>query len=182
MSIHRNDPAAVARAASASRSWRHALGFRSRPKWVSLTEISVGSRASQGLRDAPSSRRRKRAMDGKKDSGTTDGGWGARRAARARRGCARRSLRGLSGIGARALARYGPARRLDPAVAVHAALGAGPDRRTHQGQLPAVCRTPIGRGAGQDLTNGHLRWDRPERRPLVAEPLTRGAHRRLRPL
>src|SRR5213594_18952 len=86
------------------------------------------------------------------------------------------------GTGARALARFGPARRLDPAVVVHAALGGGPDRRTQQGQLPAVRRTPIGRGAGQDLTNGHLRWDRPERRPLVAEPLKRGAQGRLSPL
>src|SRR5438093_6761225 len=34
-----------------------------------------------------------------------------------------------AGTGARALARFGPARRLDPAVAVHAALGGGPDRR-----------------------------------------------------
>src|SRR5213595_1907827 len=41
MSIQRNDLAAADRAASASRSWRHALGFTSRPRCVSLTEISV---------------------------------------------------------------------------------------------------------------------------------------------
>src|SRR6266496_5120568 len=77
----------------------------------------------------------------------------------------------LRGLGARALARGGPARQLDPAVAVHPALGAGPGRGTDQGKLPAVCRTPIGRGTGQNLADGQVRRDRPERRPLVAEPV-----------
>src|SRR5207237_8137972 len=80
----------------------------------------------------------------------------------------------FGGLGARALARRGPALSLDPAVAVHPALGAAPGGGTHQGQLPAVCRAPIGGGPGQAFTPGQLRANRPEPRPLAAEPVAAG--------
>jgi len=77
-------------------------------------------------------------------------------------------------------ARPGPAGRFHPPIAARPALRSVPGRGPDQREPAAIHRTPaIGRGACQHLTGHHFGRQRPERRPLVAEPVARGTHRGL---